>query len=374
MSERPSAPQRTEIVEAPIQLDEPQPLPPLPEVSALIRVRQARDTFEVDGSGLSVAVMDTGLRTTHVDFAGRVRTQRSFTGDNNGNPNDASDGNGHGTNVTGIIAANADHVGIAPGAGVIPLKVLSNSGGGSFEGIADALQWVIDHRVEFDISAVCMSLGDGGNYTSDDFEGDPLRGKLQTLRDNRVAVVIAAGNDYFTHGSQQGMGYPGILRASVSVGAVYDAVEGGFQYRSGAEAFSTAPDRITPFSQRLHESVNPNTRTEILAPGAPVTSSGINNDHGESVQHGTSQATPVTVGVILLMQHFLLRTTGELPSVDDLETWLRNGGVRILDGDDEQDNVEHTNLEFIRLDAFGGLDAVRRHLLTRMLATGTALR
>lgn len=369
-----SAPQETAVVEAPIQLDEPQPLPPLPEVSRLIRVREARETFQVDGSSLTVAVLDTGLRTTHVDFDGRVPTQRNFTSDNGSDPNNASDGNGHGTNVTGIIAANADHVGIAPGANAVPLKVLRNNGGGSFQSVADALQWVVDHHTEFSISAVCMSLGDSGNYTDDDFGADQVREKLRALREACVAVTIAAGNDYFTHGSVQGMAYPGILRESVSVGAVYDAVEGGFRYQSGAEAFSTAPDHITPFSQRLHESVNANTQTDIFAPGAPVSSSGINNDHGESVQHGTSQATPVTTGVILLMQQFFLRLAGRLPEVDDLVTWLRNGAVSIQDGDDEDDNVEHTNLAFRRLDAFGALDAVRRHQLSLTLATGAAPR
>jgi subtilisin family serine protease len=174
--------------------------------------------------------------------------------------------------------------------------------------------------------------------------------------------VIAAGNDYFRHGSRQGMGYPSILREAVSVGAVYDANEGSFSYGDGAVARSTGPDRITPFSQRLHPEVNPNTRTDIFAPGAPVTSTGIQNDHGESVQHGTSQATPVTAGVILLMQEFYHRTTGQLPVVDDLVTWLRNGGVVITDGDDEDDNVAHTNLKFFRLDALSALEAVRRHL------------
>ena len=106
---------------------------------------------------------------THVDFAGRVVAQRNFTSDNDGDVDDATDGQGHGTNVGGIIAANGDHIGIAPQANLVPIKVLSNQGGGSFSWIDDALQWVIDHREEHNITAVCMSLGDGGNYTSDSF-------------------------------------------------------------------------------------------------------------------------------------------------------------------------------------------------------------
>jgi hypothetical protein len=187
-----------------------------------------------------------------------------------------------------------------------------------------------------------------------------------------VAVVIAAGNDYFAHGSQQGMSFPAILRECISVGAVYDAPEGDFSYRSGAKAFSTRAGQITPFSQRLHYSVNRNTRTDIFAPGAPVTSAGNQGEHGESTQHGTSQATPVTVGLLLLMQEFYQRVTGELPVVDDLVTWLRRGGVTIHDGDDEDDNVEHTSLNFLRADALSALDAVRRHLHRMQLEQGTA--
>jgi len=144
---------------------------------------------------------------------------------------------------------------------------------------------------------------------------------------------------------------------------VYDAEEGGFRYRSGAEAFSTRAGQITPFSQRLHPSVNRATLTDIFAPGAPVTSSGIAGPHGESIQHGTSQATPVTVGIILLLQEFYQRYAGELPPVHLLITWLRRGSVPILDGDDEDDNVEHTNLTFARLDAVRALDAVHRELV-----------
>ncbi|HYY56587.1 MAG TPA: S8 family serine peptidase, partial [Pyrinomonadaceae bacterium] len=326
------------------------------------------------GAGLTVAVLDTGLRTTHVDFAGRVRSQRNFTADNQGNVNDASDGNGHGTNVGGIIVANGSHVGIAPGAGIIPLKVLSNQGGGTFDETNQALQWVLDNHTTFNITVVSMSLGSETNDADDTpFQQDDTLRLIRRLRDLNIPVVVAAGNDYFKF-KQQGMGFPAILRETISVGAVFDANVGSFSYQSGAQAFATAADRITPFSQRLHESANANTRTEIFAPGAPITSSGIASDVGESVQHGTSQATPVTSGVILLMQEFYLRTTGRMPSVETIATCLRNGAVVITDGDDEQDNVPHTGEKFLRIDAMSALDAVRRTLQINLLSTATAFR
>jgi len=361
------APTTIAPVEPPVQFDEPA-FPFLIEVDDFLWVTRARDAFHVDGSGLTVAVLDTGLNTTHIDFAGRVPAQRNFTTDNGGDPNDAADGNGHGTNVGGIIVADGDHRGIAPGTQIIPLKVLRNKSGGSFAAVGEALQWVIDNRETFNITAVCMSLGDRGNYTSDtNLQSDSIRDKIQTLRQAKVAVVIAAGNDYFTHNSAQGMSYPAIIKECVSVGAVYDAEEGGFSYGSGARAFSSRAGQITPFSQRLHYSVNRHSRTDIFAPGAPVTSSGINGPNGESTQHGTSQAAPVVTGLILLMQEFHLRAAGELPEVDDLITWLRRGGVTIHDGDDEDDNVQHTGLNYIRADALSALDAIRRSLLRKLL-------
>ena len=281
------------------------------EIDQFLWVNEARAAFRVSGKGLTVAVLDTGLNTGHVDFAGRVIAQRNFTPDNGGNVNDATDGQGHGTNVGGIIVANDDHIGIAPEANIIPVKVLGNTGGGSFAWIDKALQWVLDNHKKYNITVVCMSLGDGSNRTSDDnLSNNSIRLKIRSLRKKRVAVTIAAGNDYFKHKSKQGMGYPAIIRECVSVGAVYDAAEGSFSYGSGAKAHSTRAGQITPFSQRLHPVVNRHTRTDIFAPGAPVTSSGIKGPHGESVQHGTSQATPVTAGLILLMQEFYNRTEG----------------------------------------------------------------
>ena len=358
-------------VEPPTMIDDAE-LPFLPEVTDFLWVDQARAAFKVNGAGLTVAVLDTGLNTAHVDFAGRIAAQVNFTTDNNGNKNDATDGNGHGTNVGGIITAGSNHTGIAPGAKIIPIKVLANQSGGDFAWIDKALQWVIDNRVQYNITAVCMSLGDSGNYTDDTFPiwqllRNNLRRKIQILKEARVAVVIAAGNDYFTHGSRQGMAFPAIIRECISVGAVYDADGGGFSYGSGARAIATKRGQITPFSQRLHSTLSATVCTDIFAPGAPVTASGIGSPTASSTQHGTSQATPVVTGLILLLQEFYLRWQKELPTVEQLITWLQTGGVSIFDGDDENDNVQHTKLMFTRADALSALDAARRAIQAKEL-------
>ena len=143
-----------------------------------IRAKEARTRFNVTGKGLTVAILDTGLRTTHVDFAGRIVGTKNFTTDNNNKPDDANDGNGHGTNVTGIIAAKGDHIGIAPETGIVSLKIIRNDGSGSFTQITVALQWIIDNYDALKIRAVNMSLGDGGNYVNLALE-DATREKIR---------------------------------------------------------------------------------------------------------------------------------------------------------------------------------------------------
>ncbi len=339
-------------VEKPVQFPWPQPRPQLVESTSLIQAGILRATYGVDGTGLTVAVLDTGLRTTHLDFAGKVVAQRNYTADNAGDVNNATDGHGHGTNVGGIIVANANHTGIAPGANIIPLKVLSNTGSGQFTWTENALQWVLDNHDTYNITVVNLSLGSANNFlTMPDEGGLTIRAKIQALRAAKVAVVIAAGNGFYGASSLQGMAYPAIVPECVSVGAVYDANAGSFNYTSGAIAYTTGPDRITPFSQRLGEAAGGIYRTDIFAPGAALTSSGNATDIGESVMHGTSQATPVTCGVVLLLQQLYLNRTGTLPTIDKLESLLRATAVTINDGDDEDDNVTNTGLNFPRADA-----------------------
>jgi subtilisin family serine protease len=367
-------------VEEPFQFEVPQIQALDVEADSLIRTVKARARYSVTGKGLTVAVLDTGLRTTHVDFSGRVVAQKNFTTDNGGNPDDASDGHGHGSHVCGIIAANnISRNGIAPDVNIIALKVLPNKDSGSFDAVRDALKWIIDHRAIYNITAICMSLGDGQNHINDDhFSNDEIRSHIQTLKNEKVAVIVAAGNYFFRHGSKQGMNFPAILRETISVGAVYDSELGEFAYRNGAYTPNSKADQITPFSQRLHE-INPEngtprpTRTDIFAPGSLMTSSGILNDHGESIQEGTSQAAPVIAGVVLLLQEYHLRLTGSLPSIDNLKLYLRSGGVTINDHHND-DNVDNTGLDFPRVDAVGALENLTRRLQKTMFERRNTLR
>ncbi|MEM6795487.1 MAG: S8 family serine peptidase [Acidobacteriota bacterium] len=354
------------VLERPRQFAESERLPGLHLVAAnrLIRGPEAREDFDVDGSGLSAAVLDTGLRVSHVDFAGRVSSQVNFTDDNGGDAGDASDGHGHGTNVGGIVVADGLHEGVAPGGSIVPLKVMKNTGAGSFRAVHDALEWIVEQHEEHAITVVCMSLSGRVNHQSDQgFADEIVRDRIRQLREKRIAVVVAAGNDFFTHGSRQGMAFPAILRECVSVGAVYDSHGGPFSYGSGARAAVAAPDRVTPFSQRLHESVGLECRTDIFAPGAPIKSAGIENDRAESEQQGTSQATPVVAGVLMLLQQLHRRETGELPEVEDLVRLMRNTAVTVHDGENQgADNVVNTGLDFPRVDAFAALLALEEEI------------
>ena len=280
----------------------------------------------------------------------------------------------------GIVVVNGDHTGIAPEASIVPLKVLDNDGDGNFVNVARALEWLVSSASESQVSVVCMSLQNMQNYVDDSelISGNPICSRIaEAVRDLNtlgIPTCIAAGNEFFNHNSAQGMSFPGILRDGVSVGAVYDDYEGPFAYKNGAHTTASGPDRVTPFSQRLHETTSATHYTDIFAPGAPVRSAGIHGNHGESIQHGTSQATPVTAGVLILMQEYYQREVGSMPSVSQLTDWLRRGGVNITDGDDGRDNVTNTGCDFLRVSAVGALNTIRRDLEMELVNSGNALK
>ncbi|MBY0588732.1 S8 family serine peptidase [bacterium] len=318
---------------------------------SLINATQAFTNYsQYRGQGYSVAVIDTGVDYTHPALAGRVLPGWDFVN----NDADAMDDNGHGTHVAGIIAsANTQYGGIASRANIIPLKVLGANGSGSFSGVESALQWVIANQSRYNIVAVNMSLG-SGNFQSNPYSF--LENEFQTLGSQGVFISAASGNSFYTFNSQLGLGYPAISSLVVSVGAVYDASVGSLSWSSGARDFSTAPDRITSFTQR-------SSGLDLLAPGALITSTG----RGGSwvTMAGTSMAAPVVAGAAALI-HQALDAAGRSAQANQstILQILQSTGVTINDGDDEDDNVVNSGLNFKRLD----LNAALRSILASVPA------
>ena len=154
------------------------------------------DTIEADaahqvttGAGAVVAVVDSGVDASHPDLAGRLLPGWDFV-QNDATPQDE---NGHGTHVTGIIAADAGNgvgiEGVAPGAKILPLRALDKDGNGTSTDIAKAIDYAVSHGAD----VINLSLGDviPASVVSDpDFDG-----AIGRALDAGVVVVAAAGND-----------------------------------------------------------------------------------------------------------------------------------------------------------------------------------
>ncbi len=162
------------------------------------------------GSGAKVAVLDTGLATNGSrDGIGCVVAGYDFV---NGD-NDPVDGDGHGTHVSGTIAqATNNHTGVAGlayGSCIMPVKVLDDSGSGSFSDIAAGIYWAVDAGA----NVINMSLGINARFG---ITSDPIMNPaLDYAYAHDVTVVCASGND----GSRKNVSYPASYNTTIAVGA-----------------------------------------------------------------------------------------------------------------------------------------------------------
>ncbi len=304
----------------------------------------------IDGSGLAVAVLDTGIDLNHPFFgadgnfngvADRIVYSYNFVGTN---APGGQDGNGHGSNVASIIGSqNGTYTGMAPGVNIISLKVLSDSGSGSTLDIGEALSWVVANSAAYKVVAVNLSLGYGDNVNV--ATASPFASQFASLAAAGVAVVAASGNSY--HGYQsQGVATPSSDPNAWSVGAVWDRnAGGGYYWSSGAIDYSTQADQVISFSQRSA------SLTTVMAPGGQIT--GANWNGGTVTYSGTSQAAPHVAGLVADMQQLAFRTSGRFLGVADLEQTMLAGAATIFDGTSTADNVVNTNASYARVDALG---------------------
>lgn len=212
------------------------------------------------GAGTTVAVLDTGANYRHPDLGSctapgtpascRVSYALDFAPEDN-----SLDDNGHGSNVSSIVA------GVASEAKIVALDVFRGASAYDSD-IISALNWVTNQAETLNIKSANLSLGNSTRYSST-CTSSSLTNSFQKLRNVGVIPVVASGNDAYTNG----ISYPACTAGAVSVGAVYDANVGGRGYQNCSDQ-STYMDKVTCFS-------NSASNLTLLAPGAPITAGGI---------------------------------------------------------------------------------------------------
>ena len=238
-----------------------------------------------DGTGVKVAVLDTGIDATHPDLdGGKVVAEANFSTDA-----DTLDHFGHGTHVASIVAGTGEgspaaRKGVAPGASLINAKVLNSGGSGEFAGIIDGLEWAAAQGAD----VANMSLGT--NAPSDG--NDPLVQAVDAVSAaSGMLVVVAAGN---LGNGQSTIASPGWADAALTVGAVdkQDALAGFSSRGPRLGDYGIKPDITAP-------GVN------IVAARATGTTLGPIVDGNYQQLSGTSMATPHVAGAAaILAQRF----------------------------------------------------------------------
>ncbi|MDT0269778.1 S8 family serine peptidase [Streptomyces sp. DSM 44915] len=206
------------------------------------------------GEGVTIYVVDTGVRYSHQDFGGRA----SFGFDAYGG--DGSDAQGHGTHVAGTAGGTA--YGVAKNADIVSVRVLDANGSGTIEAVVGGVDWVTGNADG--PSVANMSLGGGANST------------LDTAVRNSVAAgityAVAAGNSY---GQDASLSSPARVGEAITVGS------------------STNTDAISSFS-------NVGSVVDLFGPGSNITSAWHTGDTAENTISGTSMAAPHVAGAAAL--------------------------------------------------------------------------
>jgi serine protease AprX len=236
------------------------------------------DPASYSPADLVTAVIDSGIDSTHPTLDGGKVI--GFADLVNGRT-EPYDDLGHGTWVAGVVAGAGDPAleGVAPGSALVGVKVIDADGDSSLAKIADGIEWVIEHRQQYGIEAINLSIGDPTGCGDGQ---DPASQAVDAAVAAGLVVVAAVGND--------GPGTctvkaPAAAVHALSVGAMADAGAGGFRPLVFSSRGPTADGRIKP---------------DVVAGGVDVLSAWPEPE-GSVVGTGTSGSAPLVTGVALLM-------------------------------------------------------------------------
>src|SRR4051794_17355821 len=283
----------------------------LERTGATIGATWVRDNLGLDGSGVGIAVIDSGVTSWHDDL-GSTRVARfvDFVNFQSG----AYDDYGHGTHVAGILAgsgfdSDGRRRGIAPGASLLVEKVLDATGQGFISNVIAAIDYAVANKDALHIRVINLSVA-AGVYES--YTTDPLTLAARRAVEAGIVVVTAAGNlgrNAVGQTQYGGIGAPGNAPWGITVGApshngttdrADDSVAGFSSRGPGAIDFAAKPDLVAPGVGT--ESLTDATSTLYLTkPTARLWGTVPTASEPYLALSGTSMASPVVSGTIALM-------------------------------------------------------------------------
>ena len=299
------------------------------------------------GNGVIVAVLDTGVNYNHVDIANSMwdgGTEFPHHGyDVINHDNDPMDDYMHGTHCAGIVAGQGNagtQTGIAPGAKIMAVKIMDETGYGGDEQIIEGIEFALSHGADI----LSCSFGDPetGGYAL-------YRQLYETVLDAGVVAAVAAGNvgeQLYTYPRPFNVEAPGncpppwfhpdqVLQgghtAVVCVGAT-DANDVHSSFSSVGPVTWTEGSNIGEYYDYPYEVGNPDMigliRPDISAPGSSIISLGFPSNTAYESHDGTSMATPCTAGVMALMlEADPTLTPAQIDSIIEL-TAVKIGGFK----------------------------------------------
>jgi subtilisin family serine protease len=283
----------------------------------IIGASQVRSNYNVQGTGMSVAVIDTGVDFNNPALGGgfgpnnKVIAGFDFA-DNTANP--IATASQHGTSIAGLIGSDdPNDLGVAPGVNIVALRVTDSSNTASLTSIANALQWVINNHSQYNITSINMSLSDGGNYAqnwfaNDNGDGERITSLIGQLSAMNIPVIAATGNSF---SGQQGEGFAAIVAGTISVTA------------------TDLSGNLLSSAQRLGSAIGGASATTIAAPGEGLTAP--SGDSGTATVEGTSFATALVTGGVTLLQDIYESRFGSLPTVDQIKSWIQQSATPVHD-------------------------------------------
>lgn len=220
----------------------------------------------VTGKGVGVAVIDSGIATSHQALSGKVLASVNFaTGETS-----ADDGFGHGTHIAGIIAGSPTPAtwvtslykgGIAPGAHLINVKVLGANGSGYTSDVIAGIQWTVANRAQYAIKVVNLSLG---HPQVEPCVTDPLCLSVEKAAMAGLVVVVSAGNSGKDATGKEAFATittPGVSPSAVTVGAF-----------NTWNTDNPDDDTVTTYSSRGPTRFELGLKPDIVAPGNKIVS------------------------------------------------------------------------------------------------------